>query len=213
MRVYIKVLSLVLFIFLNLFSQAQEKNSTNSIKWTQPRAIKISQYDTQKLLSFEEAQYTEEIKELPYLQKVIPIKSNMEVAQVEIINPIYTPLSSLELKLLPNNIQFSDSPEILFATVYDKKKPFLEYRILPFRQTAMGFEKLLSYELNITFKLSPQSSAKSRSIAANSILSSGTWFKIGVTSTGIYKITKQKFFDFAKDGLFTSRFGARHWPA
>ena len=62
MRVYLKIISLVLFVFLNLFSQAQEKSSSNPIKWTQPREIKISQYDTQKLLSFEDAQYIGDIK-------------------------------------------------------------------------------------------------------------------------------------------------------
>ena len=110
MREYNKIISLVLLIFLNLFSYAQEKSSSYPIKWTQPRAIKISQYDTQKLLNFEGAQYIGEIKELPYIQKVVPIQPNMEVAQVVIINPIFVSLNASELNLLPSNIQFSNSP-------------------------------------------------------------------------------------------------------
>jgi tRNA(Ser,Leu) C12 N-acetylase TAN1 len=97
MSIYSKYIVLVILIFLNSFSHAQEKKTSQQIKWTQPKAIKISQYDTQKLLSFEGAQYIGEIKELPYIQKVVPIQSNMEVALVEIENSIYTSLNSSEL--------------------------------------------------------------------------------------------------------------------
>ena len=202
MRVYLKIISLVLLIFLNLFSNAQEKNSTQQIKWTQPKAIKISQYDTQKLLSFEDAQYIGDIKELPYIQKVVPIESNLEVGRVEINNSIFTSLSASELNLLPSNLILLDSPELIYATVYDKKKPFLEYRILPFRQTAKGIEKLVSFELNVSLSPNTPSSAKPKSLAANSILSSGTWFKIGVTSTGIYKISKQTLINMGMNTSF-----------
>ena len=202
MSVYSKIISIVFLLFLNLFSYAQEKNSTQQIKWTQPRAIKISQYDTQKLLSFEGAQYIGEIKELPYLQKVVPIQSNMEVARVEIKNPIYTSLIASELNLLPSNLSLLDSPELIYGTVYDKKKPFLEYRILPFRKTAKGIEKLVSYDLNISYSPNTQSSAKPKSLVANSILTSGSWFKIGVTSTGIYKISKQTLINMGMNTAF-----------
>ena len=202
MSIYSKYISLVLLIFLNSFSYAQENKSSQQIKWTQPKSIKISQYDTQKLLSFEGAQYTGEIKELPYIQKVQPIQSNSEVSGVEIDNPIFSSLSASELNLLPRNLNLSDSPEVIYATVYDKKKPFLEYRILPFRKTANGIEKLVSYELNINFNPITQSLAKPKSLAANSILSSGTWFRIGVTSTGIYKISKQTLINMGMNTAF-----------
>lgn len=202
MKKYIEKLTIALFLFINLVGQSQETTSTHKINWTQAKSIKISQYDTQKLLTFEGCQYTGEFKELPYLINVIPIKKNFEVELIEILNPVYEALNPAEIDLLPRDLILSSFPELIYATVYEKKIPFIEYRILPFRKSSNGIEKLVSFDLNTSVKPKYGNSALPKSIAGNSILASGTWFKIGVTTTGIYKISKQTLLNLGMNTSF-----------
>jgi len=89
-----------------------------------------------------------------------------------------------------NEIQ--NSPVIFTGKGYDRSKPQAEISILPFRKnpTTGAVEKLVSFRYQINITPSPQASLRGNTYAAHSVLASGSWYKIGVTTTGIYKITK-----------------------
>ncbi len=171
--------------------KAQSFILSKSIKWTNPTEIKISQYDTKKNIHFEGAQYGGDQNDLPYLSEVISIEKNKSVDQVEIVNATYISLTSQELVLIPQGFILNSSPEIVFSTVYDRKHPHLEYRILPFRKSSKGIEKLISFELNVTLKEGNSTYSRPKSTTTTSVLSSGNWYKIGVTNSGVFKISKQ----------------------
>ena len=179
-----------LFVFSTFNINAQSTTVKHALKWQNPSEIKISQYDIRKVIRFEGADYSGDITELPYLYVTSPLEKNSAVSKIEFARTEYAPLTSAELALLPKGITLNSSPEIIFSTVYEKKKPFLTYRILPFRYTASGFEKLISFELTISSNPHAYTSPVLKSITT-SVLSAGNWYKIGVTGTGIYKISKQ----------------------
>ncbi|HNR20292.1 MAG TPA: type IX secretion system sortase PorU [Bacteroidia bacterium] len=97
-------------------------------------------------------------------------------------------------------IDFSSVPTNDFTTKttisYNRKKPELFIEVACLRNVGGTLQKLNSFEIDIekTGVTVPQ---VNRVYAANSVLKDGTWFKIGVTKDGIYKIT----YDFLKNKL------------
>ena len=69
---------------------------------------------------------------------------------------------------------------------------FNNYSLIPFRINETGqVEELIEYDL--TWNVTSSAMAAKSSVAnfkSSSVLSSGTWYKIGVTQTGIHKISK-----------------------
>jgi len=184
------IVLLLILISSSIF--AQTPNFKRILNWTSPTEIKISQYDTQKSIHFDGAQYGGEQTILPYFQEIIPINKGTQVQRIDLINVVYGPLTSAEKQIYPAKLVIADSPELLYATVYDRKKPNAEIRILPFRSSATGIEKVISFELQITTAQSNNSVSQAKSLTTTSVLSSGSWYKIGVTSSGIYKISKEQ---------------------
>lgn len=83
------------------------------------------------------------------------------------------------------------------------------YKLFPFRITASNqIEELISYDITwqIISSGAVNSAARGAALfASNSVLSSGTWYKIGTTQTGIHKITKSFLNSI---GINTSNFDA-----
>ncbi|MDX2174473.1 MAG: type IX secretion system sortase PorU [Bacteroidota bacterium] len=66
------------------------------------------------------------------------------------------------------------------------------YKLIPFRLNSQNqIEELIDYEINWTITNSNNRTLSSASsFSNNSVLASGTWYKIGLTKTGVYKIDK-----------------------
>jgi hypothetical protein len=86
--------------------------------------------------------------------------------------------------------------QLSYHTVLENKKPFLLINFLPVFQDQDGLKKVDEYSLQINSLAESGMQVKNlRSYASNSILSSGSWYKIAVKEEGIYKIT----YDFLKN--------------
>lgn len=75
-----------------------------------------------------------------------------------------------------------------------KNQNLNKHQLIPFRINAANqVEELVDYDVNWQVSANNNRalrSASSASFATSSVLSSGTWYKIGVTQSGIHKITK-----------------------
>jgi len=76
-----------------------------------------------------------------------------------------------------------------------KNQNLNRYKLFPFRLNALNqLEELIEYD--VTWQVSGANNSASRgssSFASSSVLSSGNWYKIAVTQTGIHKLTKSFF--------------------
>jgi hypothetical protein len=89
----------------------------------------------------------------------------------------------------------------------ERKRPFVFVRIPVYNADASTnkFTKLSGFTLRVTEQPAPGKTGNvlsaARTTSASSVLAKGTWFKIGVTTTGLYKID----YDYlAKSGVSTS---------
>lgn len=105
-----------------------------------------------------------------------------------------TPLVSIKniktetVATLPEGVRASNSfePDVLVAT--ERKKPVAFIQVPGYRKINGRIEKLLSCDLEITEQETTGRVARKPTGVANSILASGSWYKIAVTNRGVYKI-------------------------
>lgn len=140
-------------------------------------------------ISFSGAVYPAELAGLPLFSKSVSIGNN-SAAEAKISNPVYKPLAGVNLnpaqrKLIGNQLTINN-----FVGV-ERKNKVATVTILPFIVNNGQVEILTSFDLEIL----PTSTSSGRLLgttdriyASNSILSTGKWFKFGVTKTGVYKL-------------------------
>jgi len=106
-----------------------------------------------------------------------------------------TPIVSLQniktkpLAKLPQNAKASNSFEPDIIVGMERKKPVGFVKIPAYRILNGQVEMLVSYDLSITEQQSSGSNTAQRpTTVTNSVLASGTWYKIAVPNRGIFKI-------------------------
>lgn len=149
------------------------------------------------LMVFENAQYDVRRHLLPIYVERIKLPKGTAKASAQIVQATYAPLNeseNLALKssnadqrqnLLPDDI----TPSVIVS--WFRKEPYAYVQFVPIRKNkATGvFEKLISFSL----ELAPEESHSkkfqtTKTYAANSVLTGGTWYKVSVADDGMYKM-------------------------
>lgn len=183
-----KIRTLLLFLLTaSLFLQAQDKEPES-------RIYKSSLVDTAILhLELKAAEYDASKNNFPfynvahvsgYNQSAIPtlvIKKTrlVENRQEDVIRKYFS-------SFLTKNFELEKTQSL------SKNQNLNQYKLFPFRLNSMNkIEELLSYEVNwqvINNTVIAERGASS--FKSNSVLSSGNWYKIAITETGIHKISR-----------------------
>ena len=115
-------------------------------------------------------------------------------AQLTIINAEAEPIpedevSLLEVSSLPKNFEIQQ--------VYQQKNNVIAYCILPVRynQQANRYERLVKFELQLNPKPQIAQHNKTLAMSDTSVLATGQWHKLAITTDGVYKITPQLLAD------------------
>jgi hypothetical protein len=177
-----------LLVFFSATLAAQTHTSSARLEWKSPRQVRISRYDSRSMPYFEGAIYKETTGVLPWFSASEPLKSGAKVQSAQFGRTAYIPVTSEEAALIPASL-ISAEPQMEVHIVFERKKPQLEIQILPFRSRGGQIEKLVSWELsvNVTGASSPKSA---QATTTESVLASGTFYKFGVTASGVYRIPK-----------------------
>ncbi len=190
--------TLYFILFIPLFSLSQSRitgvspTNSNQIKWNPPASIKISDTETQRFLSFEGAQYAFEDGFLPRYSQKIALSGNLKNFSALLKNSVFEPLSDQETAYIKDPSKVSEQIHISSNVLTAKKKLYGVVSFIPIRKnSATGkIEKLVSFELSIVPANELKSGARSvHTYASNSVLQSGTWYKIALSTNGIYKLS------------------------
>jgi hypothetical protein len=174
------------------FSQSLKNPDHREIIWNMPLELKIIESESIKALNFEGAQYDPAKKFLPVYGETFLSKFDNSVieAKTELINDVYEPLKEVSLITDPSLI---NNQIVIKTTIgYERKKTILGCSFIPIRKNPLtnSYERLVSFDLKFTpVKTVNISNNTQRYYAPNSVLATGSWYKIGVTEDGIYKIT------------------------
>lgn len=117
-----------------------------------------------------------------------------EVASIEII-PKKTISSSNSFKNASKQTEYT----VNYKIAYKNGIPYLQLSFLPFRKTLGKIEQLEAFEIKINYSNKRLSGNRGKSFSTTSVLSSGTFYKLGVTNTGVHKITQSQLKDMGID--------------
>ncbi|QDA59631.1 type IX secretion system sortase PorU [Hymenobacter jejuensis] len=115
------------------------------------------------------------------------------VLQGQLQNTVYQAFTSEDGKLLAASTLPADLG-LRLTTVTEMKLPVSYLTLLPVRRNAQSgqLEKLVSFDYVYSTATSSNTARRDvqRNYTNNSVLSQGTWYKIGVPESGIYKLDK-----------------------
>lgn len=121
------------------------------------------------------------------------LRLNGAVAQGELLNLVYEPFPAADARLF-NLATLPAGPEPHLTSGIEKKQTVSHVSVRPVRrnpQTGQP-ERLTSFDYSYT-RASESFASRgtlARTHAANSVLRTGEWFKVGVAESGIYKLDK-----------------------
>jgi len=177
---------------LNFSNQNSKKTQEYQIKWNSPHLINYTEAEAYYTIGFENASYPQEFDFLPTLLVKKSIGNNVSSINVKLLNTIYEEFpNDFNITSLKGFKRIYSEPIIKSYIGYEQKQAVGYIYIVPIRknENTGNFERLIAFDLQINLEEKNKSHTLSnKSFSNNSILATGTWYKIGVSKTGIYKI-------------------------
>ena len=205
----LKLLLFLLLISFAGFSIPYEFHA--NIKWNKVQTVTVNN-STIKRLSFDDAFYYN-IADLPVFIDKRPIHTSSANVEAYLKNMVFTQVSTAEAQILEKS-GFSDTSIVVSArVVISRKEPMALFELTPIRWNAVKnvFEILTKFDIvaNVT---DIESNTRNTSEYKNeSVLASGSWFKIKLNKSGIYKVSYDELlsmgFDVASNPANIAVFG------
>ena len=171
---------------INIQAQSIKKNIL--LAWKEPLAYTITEDKDIRLLYFQGAVAADKYETLPqYLER---FETNAFYGEYEVLlsDIQAVRMTAEEAALVPADFQESDF-RATAHTMVDRKRNYTTLSVLPIRKSGNGFEKLLSATVSVRAIPASQKAVRTHTYAANSVLRSGSWYKISVTTSGVHKVT------------------------
>ena len=187
-----------LFLFLALFvtiaAQAVPYEFSEEINWGGIQKFTTEEGVAVSRLTFDGAYYPY-LEVLPTFVKDYRIHTSSAEVSCDIRNAVYVPLSEAE-QLLVNSHDIEKSTEIIpqCHIMVVRKQPYVQLRLVPVRwnEKLSVFEKLVSFDVIIFVDDLPEVEVNGPEERFNSVLAEGSWFKVRIDKSGIFKITYQE---------------------
>ena len=141
--------------------------------------------DTLLIIGLESAEYQ---GVMPVYCESFPIYDEAVQVEVQCLNVKTKPLAAEEMQVA-GSFSFGDNFEVSAVPLRSRDEALLSVRIVPFRQRGNQYEKLISTDLLVTLIPDVSAQRSNPTYANRSAMASGEWYKIGLSETGIYKLT------------------------
>ncbi len=185
---------LLLFASLTTAFATPPTTIKKTLSWEEKPVIHSAEgSESFEIWQFEGAVYDADHPSLPYFSERFPVNSNGRLS-VEIVNVQY---EAFDKTPSPDDAVLSDRLHFITTVDKDRRKYFGNLRFIPIRKVSgKGFERVVSFELRISFTPLPEISYRGGG-TFTSVLSDGDIYKFAVTETGVHKLD----FSFLKDEL------------
>lgn len=178
-----------LLIFIQLSDiQAQNFKKSILLNWKDPLSFAISEDKELRLLYFQGAVAADGYETLPQYFERYETDAFYDDYTVSLSDVQTVRMTAEEAALVPADFQESDF-HTSARTLVDRKRNYTSLSILPIRKSGSSYEKLLSATVSVRAIPSSRKALKAHTYASNSVLRSGSWYKIAVSKTGVHKVT------------------------
>lgn len=141
--------------------------------------------DTLLYIALESAEYQ---GAMPVFCESFPIYDDAVKVVVQCLDVKTEPLTEEE-KQVAGDFSYQSDFEVNAIPLRSRDEALLSIRIVPFRQEGDRYEKMISANLSITLIPDFSHQRSNPTYANRSAMASGEWYKIGLSETGIYKLT------------------------
>lgn len=208
---HIKNLFYLLTIIIPTLLLGSETTYKKTLNWNEVSQMLISSTDFINIIEFEGSRNEIENEFLPQFIGTFPLESNSSTFEIDILHPIYSPLTDTENQIIANSFLIHQELNINSQLTIDRKKPFVQVSFIPIRKNEVTgmYEKLIQFSIIIKEYLGSPSYLNNYSSGGkeNSVLSTGNWYKVSVTETGIHKITQEEL---ASMGIDVANINPKH---
>ncbi len=183
---------LLSILVLSMVATAQ--NARVVVNWQGPTTLN-SGTESVPALHFDGAFYNMPDSPLPILLLKQDLSGNPDQFEVAFSNTAYEPLTAAERRTL-GDVEISESLDYRPTVGWSRKRPFARVELVPLRRnSATGqIEKLTSFTWRISNVAAKNASAReglrNSSWSASSVLATGTWYRVGVTREGLFKLNR-----------------------
>ncbi|MCX6271307.1 MAG: hypothetical protein NTU44_08850 [Bacteroidetes bacterium] len=190
-----KNFTLLLFTFFIIpvtWSQTSSLSERKVIHWMGIKSFGDTLLPSHKFLYFTGAFFPSPADGLPSYSENFPVFQGFGLPQVYLMNPVYVSLTVEETAVIVNPSGIPCQPQIDVKLVTQRKKQEACVQFFPFRRDTLTgtIQRLESFQLSVRYDVDSKPTGVSTHLyAQHSVLSQGTWYKIGVKYTGIYKLT------------------------
>jgi hypothetical protein len=186
---WVLVILFLLVILQVVDIQAQNIQKKVSVQWTENLIYKIDEDFSLEFLNFENAISDFRYGDLPLFFQKIAVDNFFSDCEVQVSNARFEPLPAKDKNLVPAALLKSQlEPEV--HCYAERGKAYAMLTLLPFIIDGSGnISRLLSCDININPKYFAKTATKAHSYAANSVLSTGLWYKVAVSETGLHKVS------------------------
>lgn len=177
------------------YSDNKSENKTKfdyTIQWNGVKSFEHSETEKYFYLSFDGAEYDFNDAYLPRFNETINLPTLTTAFEASFKDVVFEPMADAEIALIKNPALIGTTINIATTVAYQKKQPYGRISFIPIRKNSVSgkFEKLTAFNIQVNYTdEKKQFSRAVFSYANNSVLENGTWYKIAVTSSGVYKIT------------------------
>ncbi len=196
------------FIFLMLAASGfmvMETGMTRKIEWKGFHEYPIGPEASYKTFDFDGAVLEPPLHGfLPLFSEIIPLDHWYDTIQVTLENVVMESVDPAEMKQVDGYETLTGEWQVKSRIMTMDQQPHAVITILPFLK-APGedmFYRLNSFTLVLRYgeiMLNEPARRPASSPRKNSVLSDGTWYKIGVTGTGIYRISYEDLVSYGMD--------------
>ncbi len=162
------------------------------LQWKPHATFQINEHEYMDVMYFKNALYSDTLPQLPLFSLQLPIEVPHYSYQFGINNMEFAAVTPQEDAILRQNNFIQHEINLKNSLQSSRKQHFSVLAFYPFVYDAINdeYSKLLSFVLTRTLLYNPDLSyTQTHNFAENSVLSSGTWHKLCVEETGIYRLT------------------------
>lgn len=175
----------------NISASGSKNSYLTFIDWKPTSVISMPNGEKYTYLNFSNASFETNPFRLPAVVVSQNLKDNETDVEISLLNTKYETLNQADIADVKGLEQLPGTIVINKNIGYHRGQAVLLANFIPLRRLDNGsVEKLVAYELKIITRKSTLTKSRSlgRTYASSSVLSSGDWYKIGLTRDGVYKL-------------------------
>jgi hypothetical protein len=192
---------ILILLVLAINVKAQNIELKRTILWQHNKTLINNIEDTsghtyiREYFYFDNAAYSDKTTLFPYYYELIKLDDYYSSKNIIIAEQVYKAIDDANIQNVRYLKNISDKLSWETSIRYLYKKPYIQLMFIPLRRNpeTNRIERLESFVIKAGSKATTEEKyhqpKSAKSYSENSVLATGKWFKIGIPSSGIYKLT------------------------